>query len=451
MKRIVIGLVCFSFPFFAWSQSYIGNTLDNYSGVHSLLVNPANVAGSKTKIEFNILSASAFVGNDYLSLDFNDLTRIEDGFDFDSDVDKSPTDRNNFFGNVDILGPSFMFRLNEKSGLSINTRVRAFFNIHNISGILFENISEGFEGQSDFQSQVKDLSGTVHAWGEVGLTYGRVVLEDEFRRLKVGTTLKYLAGSGGLFASSPQLGVNYNAAMYTLTTSGTLNYGYTAGFESDDITFSDVTGGIGADLGVVFEMRENNYNLTDSIYLSKPYKFRFGLSLVDLGAIKYQGNTEFSYNMNATIDASQFDEKDLATVLEDNYEGTEVVGDGSIQLPTSLQVFADYHIKKKLFVSLHGAFSMRNPEAFKANSAINTLTISPRLETKTFSLYSPISLRQYQSGILWGLGLRFGPLMLGSGSLLSNLISTSSRSTDVYLGLKIPIHGRVKMKMENGG
>ncbi|WP_373494317.1 DUF5723 family protein [Aquiflexum sp.] len=427
------------FANYGHSQSYIGNTIDNYSGVHSLLLNPANVVGSKTRFELNILSASAFVGNDYLSVDFTDFKNMSDGFSFDSDVEKTPTETNNFFGNVDLIGPSIMFRLNEKSSVGISTRVRTFFNLHNISGLFYESISEGFDSQSDFQAEMENLSGNIHAWGEFGLTYGRIILDDESRRLKIGTTLKYLGGAGGLFTSSPQLSAAFNSNTKILATGGSLDYGYTSGFDTEDIKFTDFTGGFGADIGVVYELRSKNHYPVDSVYSQKPYKLRFGISVADIGAINYKEVSEFSYNLNGSVDVAEFDEKDLEELLNDNYQGTEVTGNKSLGLPTSLQAFVDYSVSKKFFLSLHGAYSLRSASTFNVNNIINTLSVTPRFESKWISIYSPLSLRQFQSGILWGVGLRTGPFMIGSGSVLSNLLSSSSKSTDVFIGLKVPI------------
>ena len=90
-------------------------------------------------------------------------------------------------------------------------------------------------------------------------------------------------------------------------------------------------------------------------------------------------------------------------------------------------------------MSLQTNLSLVKKNASNSNSIINSVTLSPRLETKWFSIYSPLSIRQY-GDFAWGGGLRFGPLMVGSGSILSNLISDSSKTTDIYLGLKIPLY-----------
>jgi hypothetical protein len=48
-------------------------------------------------------------------------------------------------------------------------------------------------------------------------------------------------------------------------------------------------------------------------------------------------------------------------------------------------------------------------------------------------------MRQYD-GLAMGAGLRLGPLMVGSGSVISNVLGDSAKTTDVYVGLKIPIY-----------
>lgn len=416
-----------------FAQSFFGSTVDNYAGVHSVLINPANAADSRMKLDINLISASTFVGNDFISVDLGNLKNFSDGFDFDSDAEKNPMDNNNFFGNVDVLGPSALFNLNEKSSIAITTRARAFFNIHNIGGELYEVLSSGANVEN-FNIAMNDLSGVVHAWAEFGVTYGRVVWEQDQHFLKAGATLKYLAGAGGVFGFSPNLSADYNSSMESLTTSGNLNYGYTSGFDSEEISFDDVTGGFGADLGVVYEFRDSDN------WDENPYKLRVGLSVTDIGAINYSGTSNFRYDMNATIDATEFEEKDLDEVLADNYQGSETIDKTKFGLPTAIQVFADYSITNRFFVSAQGAISVKKVSDIPVSNIINTFSVTPRFEMRWISVYSPFSIRQYDSSIAWGFGLRAGPVTLGSGSILSNLISNSSRSADVYVGLKVPLY-----------
>lgn len=415
------------------AQTFIGSTVDNYAGIQSVLVNPANAADSRMKLDINLFSVSTFVGNDFISIDLSDISSFENGFDFDTDAETNPMANNNFFGNAEVLGPSALFNLNEKSSIALTTRARVFYNLHNIGGELYE-VANSDEDVDNFNLSMNDLSGVVHGWAEIGVTYGRVVLEQDNHFLKAGATLKYLAGAGGVFGFSPMLTANYTSNNEMLTTTGNLNYGYTSGFEAEEINFSDITGGFGADLGVVYEWRDaDNWD-------ENPYKLRVGLSVTDIGAINYSGTSNYRYDMNATIDANEFDEKDLDEVLEDNYNGTETVENTKFGLPTAIQVFADYSITNRFFVSAQGAISVKKVSDIPVSNIINTFSVTPRFEMRWISVYSPISLRQYDSSVAWGFGFRAGPLTIGSGSILTNLISSSSKSVDVYVGLKIPLY-----------
>ncbi|MEP1954843.1 MAG: DUF5723 family protein, partial [Algoriphagus sp.] len=368
-----------------------------------------------------------------LSIDLSDIESFSDGFDFDSDTEKNPTNANNFFGNVDILGPSALFNLNEKSSIAITTRARGFFNLLNIAGELYELTASEDEVES-FDLTMEDLSGVVHVWGEVGVTYSRVILEKDKHFLKGGATLKYLVGAGGVYGLSPMLRGNYDATTEILATNGELSYGFTSGFDSEEISFSEVTGGLGADLGIVYEFRDaDNWD-------ENPYKLRLGLSVTDIGSINYKETSDFRYDMNATIDANEFDEYDLEDVLENNYNGTETLQDKKFGLPTAIQIFADYSITNRFFVSAQGAISVRKVSDIPVSNIINAFSVTPRFEMRWISVYSPVSVRQYDSSLAWGFGLRAGPLTVGSGSILTNLISSSSKTADVYVALKIPLY-----------
>ncbi|WP_044632465.1 DUF5723 family protein [Neotamlana sedimentorum] len=420
------------------AQSYVGNTVDNYAGVHSLIYNPSNVFDSRFKADINLVSVSAFGGSDYFGISVTDIINSDEGFDFESDAEKFPTDANHFFVNADILGPSFMFNLSPKSSVGFITRVRTLMNINKINGELFESFSEDFDSDEDFNFNQDNLTGTIHAWAEVGLVYGRQIVSTEKHFLKAGATLKYLQGAGSMFINSPNLTGDYDATNQILTTSGQLIYGASEDFDNDDINFENLTQGFGADIGFTYEFRPTT---TDSLTRKhNKYKFKIGASITDIGSVNYKDATLTTYNMNATVDASSLDEEeDIEEFLEENYTGTESIVNQKVKLPTAFHLLIDYHLTGKLFVSLQGNMSLVKENSMYANSIINSATISPRLETKWFSVSSPISMRQHGE-YAWGAGLRLGPLMVGSGSIISNLISESTKTTDIYLGLKIPLY-----------
>lgn len=421
----------------SFGQSYVGHSIDNYSGIHGVVSNPSSIVGSNLRADINLFSASLFGGSDYFGINVSDILNSDGGFDFEDDAKKFPSNTNNFFVNVDVVGPSFMFNLNKKSSIGVISRVRANMNINNINGELYETISNDFDSDDDFDFDSKDLNGTIHAWAEVGLAYGRILIEKPNHLLKGGVTLKYLQGAGSAFMSSPELQGSYSESAETLTTQGNLIYGTSQDFESDDLDFSNLTAGFGLDVGFTYQWYSDREN--DSLPTYKtPYKLKVGVSVTDIGSINYDNSTVNNYDLNATVDTSD-SEDNTEDFLEDNYNGVETIEEAKIKLPTALHLLVDYRLAKKWFVSAQANLSMVKKGSEMSTSIINTVTVAPRLETKWFSFYAPLSFRQYGDTSFGG-GIRVGPLTVGSGSVFTNLLSDSSKTTDVYLGLNIPLY-----------
>ncbi|MBM1105435.1 hypothetical protein JQC67_04695 [Aurantibacter crassamenti] len=424
------------------AQSYIGSAMDNYGGVHSLLINPANVFDSPFRTDINLVSASSYLGSDYVGLSISDMISSGGEFDFDEDASRYPLENNHFFANVDVLGPSFMFNIGEKQSIGVTTRVRGLFNLNNIDGNLYESISEGFEIGNNFDINSKDLNTTVHVFSEIGLTYGREILKTQTQFLKGGVTFKYLMGAGGIFADSPELQGNFNGTTNILTTQGSIAYGNTSDFDTDSIEFSDLQSGFGMDLGLVYEFGKRIIDDTVQGKRQQQYKLKLAVAVTDIGSVNYANSERTDYNLNGNVNGLEFETKDLDEVLDDNYTGSTTTGDQKIMLPTAMQIMADYYIGQKFYVGLHTSLSMRKIGNSITNNVINTATLAPRWESKLFSIYSPIGLRQY-GDLAWGLGLRLGPLTVGSGSIFTNLLSDNSKNADFYIGLKVPLYKKI--------
>ena len=162
--------------------------------MHGLISNPANIVDSRFKTDINLIGVSGLIGNDYYSAKFGDI--LKDDFDFDDDGTKSPKNANNAYGNVDILGPSFMFNINSRNSLAIFTRGRVFFNVNDINGDTYDNISNEFDENEDFNVNEGDYQMSANAWAETGITYATVLMDQEQHFLKGGISLKYLMGYG---------------------------------------------------------------------------------------------------------------------------------------------------------------------------------------------------------------------------------------------------------------
>ncbi len=452
MKNKIIFLFVLTSVLSAKAQSYLGYYYDNYAGVQSALYNPASIADSRFKADINLTSFSAAVGNDYYGFSVSDLMKGGD-YDFELQSKKFPSNSNNFIVNADIMGPSFMFNIAPKHALAVFTRARSIVNVRNIDGDLFNKLSSDFDASQDYSINSQNFSVVGNAWGELGLSYAAVILNKNQHFLKGGLSLKYLQGIGNAYMKANNVSLAYdnnsdNPTLNTLTTTGNLTYGGSQELENDDYEFNQNSNGFGADLGFVYEYRPNYANFSaDDKDLNK-YKLRFGVSVTDIGSITYKDATQRIHDLNGTRTEEQFEE-----LSSDEYLKTfpTTYSDAKkTSLPTAIHTNIDWNFYKKFYLNLNSDMSLTSKTALNSNSIENAVSLTPRYEVKWFSFYLPLSYMQY-SDFRAGFGFRAGPLFLGSGSAISNLISDESKGIDVHLGLKLPIYQGKKKDKDNDG
>lgn len=423
------------------AQTYIGYDTDNYSGIHSILSNPGNLSDSRVRADFNLFSLSAMGANDYVGLSSNNLNELlfKDGF---SGLNTTSTNENNLLLNIEILGPSFMFSLNETNSLALTTRIRALNNYNNINGQLFESLSDGFDSEN-FNFELNQFDGTSHGWGEIGFSYGRVLYDDYNQNyLKAGVTLKYLLGYGVSQAYSQNLTGTFSSGTNQINLNGDFSYllSYDDSQENYNI-LKDHSPGFGMDIGFVYEYRtrnsdrENGRNNPRSI---NNYRLKIGASLLDFGAITYKNLELENYSLNSNLDANEAEE-DIIEAIENNFTSTNVLGDVTIALPTSLRINLDYKFTNSIYLNLDVNQTLIKKENYFNSNRLNLLSFTPRFESKKIGFYLPVSFSQLgKLGV--GTGFKIGPLVAGSGSIISNFTSKKTQMANFYFGLKIPLN-----------
>jgi outer membrane protein OmpA-like peptidoglycan-associated protein len=451
MKKLFLTtLVVMSFTVIR-AQSYIGYYHDNYAGVQSVMFNPASIADSPFKAHINLFSFSALGSNDYYGVTATDL--LKSSFNFEKEAKLFPSTQNNFLANVDIMGLSVMLNIAPKHTIALFTRARGFGNIVNLNGDFLEQIQDKINTPTSTSFDYKDNNFNVAAntWAEIGLSYGTVLLDKNVHFIKGGLTLKYLQGIANAYIKTDNLNFNYtrngiNTDFNPITTSGTLIYGGTQDFENSnkEIKLNTKSSGLGVDLGIVYEWRPN---ITD---LDK-YKVRFGLSVTDIGSINYDNASEKKYNLNKIIRETDYNNtSSIKDLLEKNYA---VIGNdksSKVYLPTAAHVNADWNINNKFYVNLNGDINMNSRTNLNTNAIANTVSVTPRYQSKWIGVYLPLNYMDYR-GFQAGFGFRAGPLFIGSGSIITNLISKESKGLDIHGGLSIPIYGgKPKVKDKDG-
>lgn len=459
-KMIITGLTLLSF-YYSKAQSYTGFLTDNYSGVISTIANPANIVDSRYKTDINLAAANFGIGNDYYGV--NVLDALSNDYDFDLEATKSPSNDNNIILNLDVMGPSFMFNLNKKSSLALFTRARSIININEINGNTIDEVDN--DNTNDFLVNEGDFNLFGQAWGEFGLTYARILMNNQQHFLKGGLSLKYLQGAGSGYIQGKNVTINYdedgaglNGA--SITSTGALSFGRFDNFDNDNYEYDlpEATG-FGVDLGFIYEWRPNHQDYTktnangDSYTLKhkNKYKLKLGLSITDIGAINYKNGEEDVYDITSSVTEDDFDNADDIEDFLNNFYTLSASNIGyKTKLPTALHLTADWSFTKNLFVNLNTDLSLIKKGADNASRIANIASLTPRYESRFFSFYVPLSLIE-NNGFQAGAGLRLGMLYLGSASVLSVLTSDDTKGADAYIGTKISLkHRKTRDRDEDG-
>jgi outer membrane protein OmpA-like peptidoglycan-associated protein len=461
MKKKILVLLILTASIHLKAQSYLGYFHDNYAGVQSVLFNPASIADSRFKTDINLFSISGSVQNDLYGVRLFDV--YKDGYDFDREAKMTPSNANNGLANFDIMGPSFMFNIAPKHTIAVFTRARSVSNVRNINGYLIDQVKDGLDESSDFNLNAGNANGSSNTWGELGISYAAVLYQKNQHFLKGGLTAKYLQGGVNGYVRGKDVNVTYaqntvDPSQGLLMSSGEITIGASQDFEAnEDYDFDAKSRGFGFDFGLVYEWRPDyaDYDLDNA----KPadnnfrdlnkYKLRFGLSVTDIGSIDYKNAKQDTYNVNGVITQQMIDDADnLYDFLNEHYTKTSTSKGAKTNLPTALHADVDWNMYRKFYLNLNGDINMVSANKLNSYGIADRVSLTPRYESRWFSYYMPLTWMEY-SGMQVGSGIRVGVFFIGSGSVVSNLVSKESKGADFHLGMKIPVYEK-KFKDTDG-
>ena len=196
----------------------------------------------------------------------------------------------------------------------------------------------------------------------------------------------------------------------------------------------------------VYEYRPNHRqnisrnNIKEQLVIrhKSTYKYKIGLSILDIGSLNYEDSREASATLD-DIDINTLLDGDFDEEIKPALDVSDEFVDQRILLPTSIRADFDLKLKENFYLNATTRLSLYSKNNVRANRVANQVTVSPRFETKWFTAYSPITLTQF-GGVQWGLGGRLGPVFVGSSGAISHIfLDRQTRAADIYAGIKIPI------------
>ncbi len=459
------------------AQPYLGYINSNYSGVTSVLVNPANAVDGRVYFDMNLAGVNIDFGNNYIGMkhsvfngygmfDFNNPNFKDNQFQT-----KFLTAQNNGKDKSAYLGtritlPSFLVHIDRKNAIAFNWNIRTYANVDNVNQDLATLIYKELKYPSLFiPDNAYNIGVNANAWMEYGLTYARVLKDDNEHFFKAGATVKILQGLVSGYAHADQLHYQFTSDSTLTLQNSYLSYGHSNNFEADanGIKLNKFTSypGIGFDIGGVYEWRpqekDYRYNLDGENNLlrrdKEKYKLKISASIVDIGGIRYdKSSLSNNFIANASnwkikkIDlGSSHPIKTLDDTLKLRYGNADPSKTFKVPLPTAIYIQADYNIYKWFYANMTSKIAfLYNKREAKTHEFTN-ISIAPRFESKFLCVSIPVSYNQLlaQAGepILMGAMLQLGWIVVGTNNLNAFLFKSQDiYGADFYALFKFPLY-----------
>ncbi|HIP36440.1 MAG TPA: hypothetical protein EYG85_06265 [Crocinitomix sp.] len=381
------------------------------------------------------------------------------------------------FYNHDVEILNFMVSVSPKMAFSFGIKQRTFVNVDHVSPELLKLSVNSLEYPDLWTINLTDqlLNISFNSWNEYKLGFGMVLYDESEHFIKGGISLKYLQGLASAYVYTDEVQYEFLNADTAINIQGHFNYGYSGNI--DDILagqafdpMKGVANGFGVDLGVVYEWRPDwqsyKYDMDGETNLwrkdQNKYKLKFSFAINDVGGIKYEksvNSRDFRVNIQGDVNnpATLFDMnaiEDSDDLVGFNKNVDTLVADGLAEftedavknyfymnIPTHIATSVDWHIWNDFYVNIGARVGFqRNKDAHKVRYP-TIIGLTPRYDYKWAGVSVPISYSG-TTGFRTGLGLRMGPIVIGTANLRPLFAPGKDRKlngADIYFALKIPI------------
>lgn len=457
----VLSLLLLSFS--ANAQDWLGLGQMNYSGVTGLEINPANIADNRYKLDVQLAGLTVGAYNNYFGVkraDWSDTSKTNSADFFTNYVEwRDDNDTKSAYVNNRIYMPSFMFGIGDNMAAGFTWQLRTMVNVDGVSPELALLMREElkYEDLWTVNLDEQDISVQMNTWAEYGLNFGMVLKDDNEHFFKAGGRLKVLQGLGAAYAYMDDLRYNFRNDDTVTVFQTQVDYGHSTNleFEEDAFQYKFVSNlGLGFDIGAVYEWRPDyadyKYDMDGQTDLwrrdQNKYKLKVGVSILDVGRIKYDKG-EFSNSFIADITDLPIDTLGDISNLEEFDQWLDTFNVSSdertfnMTLPTSFSLQVDYNIYKDFYVNFTPYFALQMKKNANKTHFYTNYSLTPRWDHKWFGVSVPLSYSNF-AGARMGLGMRLGPIFVGTSSVSTLFKNTTAYGTDLWVAAKIPIHYR---------
>lgn len=469
MKRIFWVSLLLSFSQGIYSQLSLGLVNSNYSGLAGSTINPSSMANTKIRGEINLFSVNAFVENNYLYFPSKESSLIKlfnGAYDYhffpkpygqgQRQVYSYYSDKSlkNYFINARIMGPSVMFAVHDHM-FAIRTGFRMMSSTNRLP---YDMANFSFYGM-DFSPQhntyfIRDNYDMASmAWWEVSFTYATVIKRNKNNLWSGGISIGPAFGySAAYMTGGDTRYIAYNSEILNVELlNGEYGMSLPVDYQNDaiDLYHPLVRGyGWGMDIGFTWQYRERPYQKGIPNYCYKKkfetYKFKLGVSMLDIGWINYTKNAERHVFDNVHNNWIRVNELEYTNIMGEVKTMSEIFyGDSTasfrgnsikIYMPAALSVQFDYHIIDWWYINSTLVVPAKYESPMIEKPFV--LALTPRFESRFLEVQLPLVLYDFKYPRI-GLSVRVDGFTIGTDNLGSFTGSKDFTGADIYISYRI--------------
>jgi hypothetical protein len=431
----LIGIICCQFHLYnsVQAQQYHALHGSPYAGALSILNNPASSVNNLHKWDLNLFSFQTTVSTNHLLLENfsyrnpgNTTLKVEEGV-------------NSYFGHqsTDFNLMHFQYQIDRKSAFTVGFRGRMYDHYKSTSPFAFSDTLTSTYSFFNINRTTPSMGGFVTHAGflEMNLNYAQELYSSPYSRLTGGINVQISKAISGAYTKvknvTTQEVINGTDTNYVFIDgiseyaySDNYDLNYTGGADFAKAFVKNSKTGLGLSLGLEYTTYRDPVE-EGSMYNPLNYDWKFGFSIMDLGANKYKPSTssgifkdpiaQFDYKVfeNKFGNAASVAEfKDSLKTVFNGYDS--IYNDFSINKPTRIILNIDKNLGNHFAVNAQlnmNLYSTSNYTQLNTRET-NLITVTPRWENISWGFYLPV---QYNSqGQLWiGAAVKMGPLLLG--------------------------------------
>lgn len=450
------------------AQEMLGIVNSSRAGISGSIINPAVSVTSPFYIDISFVAADIFAENNYLYLAKNEY-KFSRFFSKSSAFPTHGPDNNliaydNYsipdkkaFAQFRLVGPSFAVTVGRHS-FGFVSGARAVMSLRNVPYELakFMFTSLDYPPQNDINYvDNRNIYNAEMAWMENGFNYSYIFKQQSLDCWSAGITIKDLRGFAGGYLYTENINYTFLDKDTLIVNNIYAEGGYALPLDYQSNSFSANPlfkgKGIGVDLGVIYQKKKKYVQTT---HLGKlcaqtyvPYQYKIGVSLLDIGRIKFTQNAQKFFLDNTStywpgLSSTGFTNmNDLTSTLSNHFYGNSTdIQQGNeikISLPTTLSVQVDVNYYKNWYVNGTLVYPIQFSKSGLKQPAL--LAVSPRYETKLFEASLPLSLYDWTKPRI-GLSARFMGFTIGTEKLGGYFHFTNFTGIDFYFGLKLSLN-----------